>query len=95
MGISEVEQFKQFHVFPNPSQGVVTLAIDAPLASAMTISVMNVLGQRVFTKTGSSASLSHSTLDLSQLDKGIYLLEVFELKNQFKFFIWINLLLDK
>src|SRR4030095_6414147 len=76
VGVPTVVAPSEFNVFPNPSDGVLTLDIDIPLSNQVTIEVLNVIGQRVYANSMSSASLSNTSIDLSALNKGYYFLTV-------------------
>lgn len=59
----------KFSVFPNPSTGMVKIITESPID----ISVVDVLGKEVF---ASKNNTSNSTIDLSSLQKGVYLVKV-------------------
>jgi len=65
-----------FNVFPNPNNGVFTIELNNVKADDYIISVLNVLGQQVYTSTKEISTISSERIDLSDLDKGIYILEV-------------------
>ncbi|HUM47991.1 MAG TPA: T9SS type A sorting domain-containing protein, partial [Chitinophagales bacterium] len=68
---------KNLQVFPNPSNGLITVTADIPAAEKATISVLNLLGQKVFTKTEKlHAGINTLSLDLTALHKGIYVLDI-------------------
>jgi hypothetical protein len=71
--VSAVSDIKQtiFSTNPNPSNGVITIELDR--SALYDISVNNLLGQNVF--YGTTQGLS-TTLDLSNLEKGIYTIEL-------------------
>lgn len=76
VGISDVKSSGNIKVFPNPGNGLIQLDMDAPLHGDAELTVTSLFGQRVYAEKGSYASLAHSTLDLSHLQKGFYLLTV-------------------
>jgi PKD repeat protein len=60
-------------VFPNPSEGLVHLQFSKPLLKKVTVSVHNLQGRVMYTRTTQQQS---ETLDLTSLPKGIYLVEI-------------------
>jgi hypothetical protein len=67
-----------FVMYPNPTQGNVTLAFDALKSSDnLTIRVFDMLGSTVSTLSGTGAVLSNNvSLDLSDQPSGVYMVEV-------------------
>jgi uncharacterized delta-60 repeat protein len=65
-----------FTVYPNPNTGILTIALDATLQIAnYTLRIMNTLGQEVYQ---SAITTPQSTIDISTLSKGIYLLSLID-----------------
>ncbi len=65
-----------FTVYPNLNTGIFTIELDATLQFAnCTLRIMNTLGQEVYQ---SAIATPQSTIDISTLSKGIYLLSVFD-----------------
>jgi len=71
--ISAVSVVKQtiFNVYPNPSNGVFTIELDA--TEKHDITVNNALGQTVISITTNGMN---TTIDLSKFDKGVYTVEL-------------------
>ncbi len=71
--ISAVSDVKQtiFNVYPNPSNGVFTIELDA--TEKHDITVNNALGQTVISITTNGMN---TTIDLSKFDKGVYTVEL-------------------
>ena len=69
---ANVYKFKdaQFTFSPNPANNVINLKASKTISG---IDVFNVMGQKVFSK---SINAFNSSLDISQLDKGIYIMNV-------------------
>jgi hypothetical protein len=61
----------QFNVYPNPTNGVVTVELDNNVKYDVTVN--NVLGQTVYT---SSTTAMNTIIDLSSFEKGIYTIEL-------------------
>jgi hypothetical protein len=66
------------NVFPNPSNGVFTVSLNASKGShTLVLSVINTLGQVVATSNFSDVQASFSKqLDLSSLAKGVYFIKL-------------------
>jgi hypothetical protein len=60
-----------FNIFPNPTNGFITIGLDN--ASKYELSVINVLGQNVYT---SSITDINTSVDLSSFDRGVYTIEL-------------------
>lgn len=63
-------------IYPNPSKDVVTIDAYVPSGSESKISIHDITGQEVFTTPSLSTIEIHETLDLSHLNKGIYLVKI-------------------
>ncbi|MCH2199576.1 MAG: CotH kinase family protein [Flavobacteriales bacterium] len=75
--ISESTKNIEFKLFPNPSSGYVNLELFDNGTRARSVRVLNSIGQAVYTKQLNIGSNSSTTvLDLSQLPKGVYMVEV-------------------
>lgn len=74
VGIENVHAAGSIRVFPNPTDGVIKLSIETPLAGELHLSVVNLLGQQVYATSGRYSELSQSAIDLSGLQKGVYFL---------------------
>ena len=61
----------QFNVYPNPTNGVVTIELNDNAKYDVTVN--NVLGQTVYT---TSTTAMNTTIDLSNSEKGIYTIEL-------------------
>lgn len=57
-------------VFPNPGKNVMNVELSSLKAEALQLEVFNVLGDKVLSRTISRAS---SSVDISQLTSGLYL----------------------
>ena len=60
-----------FNIFPNPTNGFITIGLDN--ASKYELSVINVLGQNVYT---SSITDINTSVDLSSFETGVYTIEL-------------------
>ena len=80
--INEVSFIKEVSLFPNPSTGKFILELFQTEQKDLTINIINILGQEVFSKT-----LKHfkgnfkQEVDLSEYKRGVYLLKIQSGKN--------------
>ncbi|MDP5169334.1 MAG: T9SS type A sorting domain-containing protein [Bacteroidia bacterium] len=75
-GINNEELISTVNVYPNPSTGVFTVtAQDLDVAQAATITVLNAMGQVVFTKEVRGSEL-RTDIDLSKMPQGMYVLSI-------------------
>ena len=65
-----------FAVYPNPSNGVFTAAINLETASDLTISVVDLTGNKVFESTDKSVTSLNKPINLSTLAAGMYIVNV-------------------
>lgn len=64
-------------VYPNPADDVVTMTYNNTTGEDMIVSVVDLTGKRVMnTNLGSASGLSQSTLDVSNLETGVYVMTV-------------------
>ena len=67
----------EFNVYPNPNNGIFTVELNNIKADDYRISVTNVLGQEVYVSNKEVSTLISEKIDLSDLSKGVYMLEIF------------------
>lgn len=70
-GINE-QEFLELNVYPNPTEGLITIQLSENITFAE-ISVFDLKGSRLVNKT---TSKSTEIIDLTQLENGVYLVEV-------------------
>ncbi|PRY04631.1 putative secreted protein (Por secretion system target) [Pontibacter ummariensis] len=60
-------------IYPNPSNGVFTVSVSNLRASEVKLSIMNVIGNEIYSETlaGADAGVS-KTVDLNRFAKGLY-----------------------
>ncbi len=73
MSVGEAPTSASPSIFPNPSNGVVTISA-SPLFSDCKVTVLNLLGKEVKSILYSDLNKVSKTIDLTDLDKGIYII---------------------
>jgi hypothetical protein len=76
MGRQDILNSSSLLVYPNPSEGRVSIQADFKTMGDCTVSVMNLQGQTLLQKTFKGASRINEELDLSTFSKGIYFIRV-------------------
>lgn len=77
LGLNEVSGFETFSCYPNPSNGLVTVQFELTESTDISISIFSLEGKMVYNRQQSNLSGSVQTeLDLTELENGIYLLEI-------------------
>lgn len=74
--IDENDVAATLNIFPNPSNGLVNLEYISGNQGNITINVVNTLGATVYTTNAVSNGSLNKSIDLSQLTKGIYFVNV-------------------
>ncbi len=75
-GIQSQAETGNFSVYPSLAAEFVTVEEMFPISTIAEISMINVLGQTVYTKCSGSAMKLHEKIDLSDLPNGIYFISV-------------------
>jgi len=75
IGIDEMENTKMFSVFPNPTDGKISIDFKETSQNCK-ITILNNLGQEVYNEEEINTSSGIKTIDISQLKNGIYFLNV-------------------
>ncbi|PCJ28808.1 MAG: hypothetical protein COA97_00250 [Flavobacteriales bacterium] len=75
VGIEELNDL-DFNVYPNPSTGDFNINLNSTIASAINLSVRNIVGQTIISKTVAVSGRSVETISLTDYSKGIYFLTV-------------------
>lgn len=76
MGINNSEFSKAVTVFPNPSAGKFTIDMPATAEKSAEITVADALGRVVYAKNEKLNGAYNGSLDLSNLGKGVYVLNI-------------------
>ncbi len=76
-GIELVENTDIFEVYPNPTNGIITLAFSQNIMKKADVTVVNATGEVVYQKNGISCLQNQSQkMDLSKLPQGIYFIKI-------------------
>ena len=76
VGVKQANETTQFNVYPNPSNGIFIINLDAELAKTVNLTVKNVVGQTIINKTVNVAGKTKETISLADYTKGVYFLTV-------------------
>ena len=67
---------RDFVVYPNPTSGLLNIALDAYMDQALEVKVYNQVGQIVLTQIFQDRHASVETLQFGQLESGLYLIQL-------------------
>lgn len=67
--VNELVNQAKFNVYPNPNNGIFNISVSNSIEN-QTIEIKNIIGQMVYSELASNSS--ENTIDLSDLNKGIY-----------------------
>ena len=76
VGVNDINFEGDVTLFPNPNNGNFQLSLEGVEAGAYTMTVKNVLGQSMLVKNISVASSHTENVEVSNLSKGIYFVEI-------------------
>lgn len=83
IGITPTELAIGMELYPNPTQGIVTVALSDVKGLNGTLEVINLAGQRVFVKELSSVGVEmKERVDLTQVEAGVYFVKVTTVNGQ-------------
>ena len=74
--ISSIHLNSGINLFPNPNNGSFNFAVNLPLATNLNFTVVNVIGQVVYSKIENNISNAILSCDLSNLAKGVYYVNI-------------------
>ena len=80
-GIEQNVLGSSINLFPNPNNGQFSFAITLPEATSLNFTIVNMLGQVVYTKLENNITNAVLNCDLSHLAKGVYYANVTDGKN--------------
>ncbi len=73
-GLNDLELSESFSIYPNPATAEINLQIKNIAASSTTVSILNTLGEIVYSKAISNQL--NSTIDVSGLPSGVYVMQI-------------------
>jgi PKD repeat protein len=76
VGIDEPEFSQHLSMFPNPTNGKVTIMVDGNVSSDMTVTVYNILGEVVKEPTFYKAGTTQMEIIMSNVLNGLYLVKI-------------------
>jgi len=76
LAVYEIENVKSSLVYPNPSTGQVTVQLNEKVQGPVSLNIYNRIGQLVFQTDENATPESQIKLNISDMDTGIYFLEV-------------------
>ncbi|HLP53246.1 MAG TPA: T9SS type A sorting domain-containing protein [Chitinophagales bacterium] len=76
VGINDPELEQQISMFPNPTNGKVSINFQGDVTRQMTVSVYNMLGEVVVNPTTYKAGTTNMTFDVSNVANGVYLVKI-------------------
>ncbi len=75
-GTEDLTNDMNFSVYPNPSAGEFNVNLESKTASAVDLTVRNVVGQTVMIKEVAVSGSTKETISLANYDKGVYFLTI-------------------
>ena len=76
LGVEDVTNKLQFSLYPNPTKESLTLNFKAENAENAEITMFDILGNEVYTKSLGSIKIHSEQIDVSNLAEGLYILKV-------------------
>jgi PKD repeat protein len=80
-GIEHNELGNAINLFPNPNNGQFNFSVNLPEASNLNFTIVNMIGQVVYTKSENNITNAVLSCDLSHLAKGVYYANITDGKN--------------
>ncbi|HSI91409.1 MAG TPA: T9SS type A sorting domain-containing protein [Adhaeribacter sp.] len=76
-GLSNTEFSKNLNIFPNPGNGILNIQLEKTNGSPVSLTLSDALGRQVYTqKEAAPAGAFNKQLELHNLPKGVYMLQV-------------------
>lgn len=82
MSVSETTIENEVAIFPNPSNGKLTVNFPKNMSEQVTITILNPFGQQIFSQNISN-KIGKATLDVSQISNGFYILRIASVNQTF------------
>ncbi|MFI5140823.1 MAG: T9SS type A sorting domain-containing protein [Bacteroidia bacterium] len=80
-GIEHNELGSAINLFPNPNNGQFNFSVNLPEAANLNFTIVNMIGQVVYTKSENNITNAVLSCDLSHLSKGVYYANITDGKN--------------
>ena len=75
---NEIEVSNNVTLFPNPNNGIFTLRFKKLEYERLNINVINILGQRVYSKDAFKPDENEFSVNLGDISKGVYFINITE-----------------
>ncbi|MCB9360863.1 MAG: T9SS type A sorting domain-containing protein [Flavobacteriales bacterium] len=77
VSVNDVDQNVQLSIYPNPTQGNVTLLVDYPSSDNVEIKIVDLSGKLAYQNIlGLSAGINQKVLDINHLTSGVYIMSI-------------------
>ncbi|MCB0431158.1 MAG: S8 family serine peptidase [Flavobacteriales bacterium] len=76
VGIADDDLAKSIHLYPNPNQGVFNIDFNLGAPAHCSVVVTNLLGERVYASEQEVNGHLHQIIEMSKLNKGMYLVQI-------------------
>ncbi len=80
VGISTIKKSEKIKIYPNPTSDIVTVEIELSKSDNLRIEMLDVTGKIIYSRElgKQNAGLINSTIDVSQISNGLYVLKVIQ-----------------
>jgi len=80
VGISTIKKSEKIKIYPNPTSDIVTVEIELSKSDNLRIEMLDVTGKIIYSKElgKQNVGLINSTIDVSQISNGLYILKVIQ-----------------
>ncbi|WP_333876639.1 zinc-dependent metalloprotease [Flavobacterium sp.] len=78
----EQNTIQDFAIYPNPNNGNFTVQFNSTSAEAIQLAVFDIRGRQIFTNNYSNNGMFNETIQLNNLQSGVYLVKVKDGKNE-------------
>lgn len=79
VGVDNLKSISNIHVFPNPTSSILYIDLNNPTSQNITLKLLDISGRIANQKTVKvNSGLQHLNMDMAELPKGMYTLEVYE-----------------
>lgn len=89
-GIENIDDFKKIKVYPNPAKKHINIEIELEEKTTIKYTLFNDLGQKIISKQSKNSKIHKERINVNNLSRGIYYLEISSKNNLTKQKIVIN-----